>query len=153
LNECLMPSANWLRDDDIGGLRQLNDVFEYLEDNNLVDDAITEKELSVKIWKEIKQMFNDIEIQDEILREFIGNSIEYGLRFFTVIDVCFKIIAKCRKRQNVKDLLMDFDIAWNNYKELEKRNQSSTSYNTDYKFEKDGIGFDEVLKYCQEKLN
>jgi len=153
LNECLMPSANWLRDDDIGGLRQLNDVFEYLEDNNLVDDAITEKELSVKIWKEIKQMFNEIEIQDEILCEFIGNSIEYGLRFFTVIDVCFKIIAKCRKHQNVKGLLMDFDVAWDNYKELEKRNQSSTSYNTDYKFEKDGIGFDEVLKYCQENLN
>ena len=88
LNESTYPCKNWLRDDDIGGLRQLNEVFDYLEKNNLVEEAIAEKEHSLSIWKEMKELFKEINIPDFKLREFIGNSIEYGLQFFTIIDIC-----------------------------------------------------------------
>ena len=37
-------------------------------------------------------------------------------------------------------------------KELELKNQASSSYNLDYKFDKDGDGFDEDLKYCRANL-
>ena len=152
LNESIMPSANWLRDDDIGGLRQLNEVFDYLEKNNLVEEAIADKELSVKMWREIKELFAKIEIPQQELREFIGNSIEYGLCFFKVVEVCFKIMAKCRKNENTRELLREYDEVWSEYKGLEQKNQASTSYNLDYKFGKDGHGFDEDLKYCRANL-
>ena len=103
LNEIVMPSANWLRDDDIGGLRQLNTVFDYIEENNFVDDVLEEKKYSVKLWEEIKQIFETIKIPDNTLSEFIENSIEYGVRFFTIIDICMNIFAKCRKGENVKE--------------------------------------------------
>ena len=151
LNESNMPAANWLRDDDIGGLRQLNEVFDYLEKNNFVEEAIAEKEYSVNIWKEMKEHFKEIDIPDFTLSEFIENSIEYGLRFFTIVDVCMKIFAKCRKKENVKDLLQSYDEAWASYKELEKRNQASSSYNDDYKFG-NGLGLNETIEYCRKNL-
>ena len=152
LNEGIMPSANWLRDDDIGGLRQLSEVFKYLEKNNLVGESIADKELSVKLWYEIKDLFSKIQVPNEELQEFIANSIEYGLRFFKVIELCFKIMAKCRKHENVRELIEEYDDAWRKYKELELKNQASSSYNLDYKFDKDGHGFDEDLKYCRANL-
>ena len=39
-----MPCGNWIRDDRIAGLqRDLNKVFDYLEANNSVDDALRRK--------------------------------------------------------------------------------------------------------------
>lgn len=152
LDERIMPSANWLRDDDIGGLRQLSEVFDYLEENNLADEAIKDKELSVKIWKEIREEFSQITISDNELCKFIENSIEYGLRFFTVVDICFIIMAKCRKNENVKELVEKYDKAWEFYKKLETEEQSSSSYNDDYKFDKKGLGFNDTLEYCRENL-
>lgn len=151
LNESTYPCKNWLRDDDIGGLRQLNEVFDYLEKNNLVEEAIAEKEHSLSIWKEMKELFKEINIPDFKLREFIGNSIEYGLQFFTIIDICMKIFAKCRKKENVKELLCSYDEAWASYKTLEKRNQASSLYNDDYKFG-DGLGLNETIAYCRKNL-
>ena len=34
-------------------------MFEYLEENNLVEAAIADKELSVKLWGEIKELFEN----------------------------------------------------------------------------------------------
>ncbi len=38
---------------------------------------IYEKELSVRIWNEIRDKFDEIEIKNKALKEFISNSIEY----------------------------------------------------------------------------
>ena len=131
----------------------MNEVFDYLEEKHLVNEAIAEKQYSLKLWQEIKESFKEIDIPKAELRKFIENSIEYGLRFFKVIDVCIKIIAKCRKRENVKELLTDYDKVWEEYKELEAGEYASTSYNTDYRFSEKGFGFNETLEYCRKNLN
>ncbi len=153
LDESIMPSANWLRDDDIGGLCQLNEVFDHLEENHLVNEAIAEKQYSLKLWQEIKESFKEIDIPYSELREFIESSIEYGLRFFKVIDVCIKIMAKCRKKEKLKELLVDYDKVWEEYKALEMEEHASTSYDTDYRFSEKGFGFNETLEYCRKNLN
>lgn len=150
LDENSMPSANWIRDDQIAPLCRLNPVFEYLEKVDRVQVAIEEKENTVALWEEIKEKFNYIEIDDVKLKEFIENSIEYGLRFYTIIDIAFKIYAKCRKSENVKELLEKYDMAWKSYLELESRNQSASSYCGE-RFE--GIkGIDDTIKYCRQNL-
>ena len=88
---------------------------------------------------------------DNTLAEFIENSIEYGVRFFTIIDICMNIFAKCRKGENVKELLVAYDAAWKNFNELENRNQSSSLYMDDYKFG-DGLGLNETIEYCRTNL-
>lgn len=82
---------------------------------------IYEKELSVRIWNEIRDKFDEIEIKNKALKEFISNSIEYGLRFYSIINIVFRIYAKCRKNENAKDLLEKYDDAWTRYLELKKK--------------------------------
>lgn len=150
LDESAMPCANWLRDAQIAPLARMTTVFEYLEENNLVGEALDEKSLSVHIWEEIRDIFAEIEMIDTTLREFIENSIEYGLRLYSIINIAFQIYAKCRKRENVKELLKKYDEAWKSYLELENRNQASTSFSGE-RFE--GIrGIDETIEYCRENL-
>ena len=153
LKEQIMPSANWIRDNRIGGLRQLNEVFAYLEQNDLVGDALAEKELGLKLWKEIREDFREIQMPDLTLRAFIENSIEYAVRFYTIINISFRIFAKCRRNENVRELLAEYDNAWVSYKELELRPQASSSYCEEYIFSDNNLGLNETIAYCREHLS
>lgn len=153
LNESIMPCGNWIRDDRIGGLRQLNPVFDYLESNGLVQNAVDEKKKAVAIWNEIKNMFNEIEIENSQLREFIGDSIDYAIRFYTIISISFEIFAKCRKNENVAELLQKYDLAWESFRELEQRPQSATSYREEYILCEDNLGLNETIAYCRANLS
>ena len=54
--------------------------------------------------------------------------------------------------ENATELLSEFDAIWSEYKALENNNQAATSYNLDYKFSKEGHGFDADLEYCRKNL-
>lgn len=153
LNEEMLPCNNWMRDDRIGGLRQLGGVFDYLEQNGLVEDALAEKEKAVKVWEEIKEMFNVIQIPDKKLREFIANSIEYGLRLFSIVNISFKIFAKNRKNIPCGELLNEYDTAWEKYLELEQRPQASSSYKDSYYFAENCLGLNETIDLCRKQKN
>ena len=153
LNESLMPCANWIRDDRIAGLQcELSKVFDYLEKNDLVDAALEEKELSVKIWEEIKADFAKIEFADKDLRDFITCSIEYGLRFYRIINVSFHIFAKCCKNEHMPELLAEYDKAWADFDELLQDKNAATGYFDDYIFEEKHRGLGDTIKYCRENL-
>ena len=149
LNEEIMPSELWLRDDRMAGLRQLNVMFEYLEEHNLLQEAMVERKTAIELWKEIREDFKQIQMENHTLREFIENSIEYAIRFFTITNINFHIFAKCRKQESVKELLKEYDAAWAHFKELESRPQASTSYCEQYIFSPDNLGLDETIAYCR----
>lgn len=151
LNEEKPPCINWMRDDSIGGLRQLNKVFDYLEQNDLVEDALSEKEKAISIWKAIRERFEEIEISDGILREFISNSIEYALRLFSIVNISFKIFAEYRKGKSCEELLKKYDMAWEEYRELESRPQSSSSYKDSYYFAENCLGLNETIALCRNE--
>ncbi len=153
LNEDIMPCKNWIRDDDIGGLRQLNEVFDYLEEHNLVEDAICEKELSLKLWNEIKEEFKEVSLTDKKLRSFIETSIDYGITLYTIVYIAFKIFAKCRKSENVSELLKEYDKAWEDHINLTKKENTATPYHDYYTYSPDRLGLNETIKYCREKLS
>ena len=153
LNEEFMPCGLWVRDDRIGGLRQLNKVFRYLEEQDAVGEALKEKEYAVQLWKEIKEDFSKIEMDNVELRFFIQNSIEYAIRFYTILNISMQIFAKCRKKEGVKELLKQYDAAWKRYKELEARPQFSSSYKEEYIFSENNYGLNETIAYCRENLN
>lgn len=151
LNERRMPSL-WTRDDRIGGLRQLNKVFDYLEPNGLVEEALAEKELALTEWEEIAAGLNALHIPDPVLGEFIRNSGEYAVRLYRLLLCCFRIFAKCRKLQNVRELLLQYDRLWAEYKELEGFPQASSSYCDQYIFSPDNLGLNETIAYCRQHL-
>ena len=148
LNESLMPSL-WMRDDSTGGLRQLGTVFDYLEQNGLVAEALKEKEYALNLWKEIGVMFEVTDMPDKELKEFIANSIEYAVRLFSIVDISFKIFSKYRKHEPCGSLFKQYDCAWERYMELEKRPQASSAYTDKYYFAENGSGLSETIEMCR----
>lgn len=140
LNEEYMPCCNWMRDDRIGGLRHLEKVFDYLEENGLTDEALSEKEQSVSEWAEVKKIFESIQVSDDDLKEFISNSIEYGKRLFEVVNIAFKIFASYRKGRICSDLIEEYDEAWKNYIKVEELQQASSSYSDTYSYGETDVG-------------
>ena len=153
LNGEKMPSANWLRDDRIAGMHKaLNEVFDYLEENGLTEDAIKEKEYAVRLWKEIKKDFEKVAIPNAELKSFIVNSAEYAVRFFSVIAAAFKIFAKYRKKEDASDLICEYDKLWEQYRKMQEFPQSATLYHDDYLFEEKKRGLGDTISYCRENL-
>ena len=152
LEEKIMPSKLWMRDDRIAGLQRLDPMFAYLEENDLVGEAIAEKALAVSEWQWICDELDTIAFPDETMAQFIRNSAQYGLRLFTIAHLAFRIFAKCRRNENVKELLVSYDAAWESYRQLEKLPQASTSYSEEYIFCPDNLGLNETIAYCREHL-
>ena len=107
----------------------------------------------IALWKEIREDFREIQMPDLTLRAFIENSIEYAVRFYTIINISFHIFAKCRRNENVRELLAEYDNAWVSYKELELRPQASSSYCEEYIFSDNNLGLNETIAYCREHLS
>lgn len=153
LNGSLMPSANWLRDDRIAGLHKaLSLVFDYLEKNELVNEAIEEKEYAVRLWREIREEISKINIPNAQLKEFINDSAEYGVRFFSIINVAFNIFAKCRKKEDVSELIDKYDELWKIFRETQQFSQPSTLYYDDYLFEEKHRGLGDTIEFCRKNL-
>lgn len=150
LNEEIMPCNNWTRDDKLGGLRQLNDIFDYLDREGLTDEAIAEKEKSVKEWQEVKEMFAQIEMKDKELEAFIENSIEYGFKLYEIAYISFKMFAAYRAGKSCREILEEYDRAWAEYRELEKRPQASSLYDDTYYFSENNLGLNETVELCRK---
>lgn len=153
LNEKIMPTELWLRDDRMAGLRQLNVMFDYLEQHDLMQEAIEEREQAIKLWKDIRDDFKAIDFADYNLQEFIANSIEYAIRFFEIVRINFHIFYKCRRNEGMKDLLKEYDEAWVHFRELEQRPQASTCYCEEYIFSPNNLGLNETIDYCRKNLD
>jgi hypothetical protein len=140
LQESLLPTANWMRDDRLGGLDQLKEIFEYLFANNLFDEALKEKRETIELWREIREIFGKISFSNQSLRDFIGVSIEYGLNLFQVIYHGWRVMIEGFKGdklgtydlKELQDAIKSYDEAWNSYRALESSPYCSSLYHGRY---------------------
>jgi hypothetical protein len=140
LQESLLPTANWMRDDRLGGLDQLKEIFEFLYENNLFDEALREKQESIEIWQQIREKYKQISLADRELSEFIRVSIDYGLHLFTVIYYGWQVLSigfKSDKqgrldRQEISSALKAYDEAWERYRTVGQSPYSSSLYHAKY---------------------
>lgn len=86
LNESMMPTNIWMRDDRIGVLNQLQEVFGYLVEHGLVEEALNEKREAVTLWSSIRELSLALESGHHEMTGFIKISAEYGYRLFQVIS-------------------------------------------------------------------
>ncbi|HBG26278.1 MAG: hypothetical protein A2Y10_13360 [Planctomycetes bacterium GWF2_41_51] len=144
LNGIKLPTNLWMRDDvlsgliphdNLGGAGHLKPVFENLYENDLFGEVIKEKEESVKIWKQIQNLYNQMTISDSKLDDYLRISIEYGLRLFTAISFGWQILAEgyCSEKNNqwncakLNNLIEKYDNAWTDYKKLPKMSEQCAS--------------------------
>lgn len=121
-NRVSYPTNQWMRDDVLHGFERLGPVFDYLAGNGLIQEAFEEKEASIALWKEMRQLCDTF--SDDIepaLREEITTSVEYGLRLFSAITAAWKALLAGRQNPTdpvLADLIADFHEAWNHYQKL-----------------------------------
>ena len=140
LKQSIMPCANWMRDDKLGGLTQLGEVFGSLYQLGRLDAALAEKEEAVSIWKEVKQLCSDIHFPDTEIGEYVSVSIEYAIRLFTVIACGWKVMALGYQgdqtgsydKDEIQNAVRGYDEAWADYQRLAGTGQCASLYRNEY---------------------
>ena len=93
LKESVLPTANWMRDDRLGGRRQLRQVLAYLHQHKLMREALREKAQAICLWDEVKALADEIRWPDADRGEFVKVSAEYGRRLFQIIHQGWRAMA------------------------------------------------------------
>lgn len=81
----LLPTANWMRDDRLGGITQLRPVLRHLQQNKKLDAALAEKKEAVGLWRKIEQLAAEIAWPQPGLQQFARVSASYGQLLFSIV--------------------------------------------------------------------
>jgi len=118
----------WMRDDVIGGLKQLAGGFDSLKNSGKTHEALREKEESVRLWKEIVSLSEQVEHDDESLVRFIRVSCRYGLLLFSIVEKGWRIMADGNEGLPVSgEDRESFDQLWEEYRDLKAENPECPS--------------------------
>ena len=147
LRESVLPTANWMRDDRLGGRDQLALVLEYLDEHNLCEEAVQEKAEAVQLWDEMHDLAAAIQLekrgQSSIVpstlrtvpakgdcphfsREHVQVSVEYGRRLFQIVQHGWRVLVagyRGEKRgkydqAELRDAIACYDESWRQYRAL-----------------------------------
>ena len=135
LNESVLPTACWMRDDRLGGHEQLAEVLKYLYQNNLFAEALQEKREAVRLWERIAFLARQIEWRDRVTQQFAVISAEYGLKLFSAVAAGWRVLFAGRKPEDENELepaLAAFDAAWADYQAFTEQPGCPTPYTGNY---------------------
>ncbi len=126
LNEAVLPTACWMRDDRLGGCDQLAEVFDHLDKTNLCDEALTEKSEAVRLWERVAFLARQIEWRDHETAQFANLSAQYGLKLFRAIAAGWRVMMAGRvaakksalDETELESALAAYDAAWADYQSL-----------------------------------
>lgn len=146
LKHKIMPCGNWMRDDQLGGLNQLGEIFETLYKDGTLKDALCEKGKACKLWQEIKSIYKSIDFNGFKDSKYIETSIDYGIYLSEIVFSGWKVMVygfigdKENKYDTkvISDAIAEYDSAWNKYNNLKECIDCATLY-TD-RYYGDGIG-------------
>ena len=93
LNESVLPTACWMRDDRLGGRDQLKYVLHYLKRENRFEEALQEKAAAVELWERIKTIGGEIDWPNRETGDYVRISTEYGLLLFGIVHQGWRVLA------------------------------------------------------------
>ena len=146
LKHKIMPCGNWMRDDQLGGLNQLGEIFEKLYKDGTLSDALNEKAKAVELWSEVKRIYESIDFNGFKDSVYIGTSIDYAIILSEIVYNGWRVMVhgfigdKEEKydKSAISDAIEKYDDAWRRYKELSETDECATLYIDRYYG--DGIG-------------
>ena len=140
LNESVLPAGNWMRDDRLGGRRQLGLVFNYLHEHRLISAALEEKAEALKLWEEIESLADQIRWPDAAREEFVKVSAAYGRRLFEIVEKGWRLLAAgcagdrtgCYDLNEITDAVANYRKNWQSYCALASSPLCPSSYEGRY---------------------
>ncbi len=89
----LLPTANWMRDDRLGGREQLRPLLQHLWRQRQLDAALREKDEAVALWRCIECLSQDIAWPEARTGEFVKISATYGRVLFSIVRAGWRVLA------------------------------------------------------------
>ena len=135
LQEAVLPTALWMRDDRLGGHEQLAEVLDFLGQKNLFAAALAEKAEAVRLWERIAFLAQQIEWRDHATQQFATVSAQYGLKLFRAVAAGWRVLFAGKVSGNEAELesaLAAFDAAWADYESLAAQPGCPTLYTGKY---------------------
>ncbi|MCC5843707.1 MAG: hypothetical protein JJU05_05590 [Verrucomicrobia bacterium] len=84
----------WMRDDKLGGLDQLGDIFRQLEAAGMLEEAVEEKREAARIFAGLPALAASVMAADPAVTDTVRSSAEYGARLFALIAAGWEILAR-----------------------------------------------------------
>ena len=126
LMESLMPTGNWMRDDRLGGRKQLGEVLKFITEHDLTDEALKEKADAIVLWDQLCKLNKEIAWPAGPRWECVKTSAEYGRLLFNIVHQAWRVLiagyvgektGKLNKAE-LTDALTKYDAFWAEYREL-----------------------------------
>ncbi len=158
LEEKAYPCCNWIRDDCLGGLKQLMTAFDVLYANGDLFEALSEKGEGYELWQKVYKMSREIDWSNSDYGDFIISSCEYAMRLFSSVYCGWKVMTYgylndkgISNTNELKDAIKEFDNSWEKYSSISKNENMSTLYGTYYLDDDQGIGT--TVEEYRKKVN
>jgi hypothetical protein len=131
-----IPKANfnvwWLRDHFFSGIKTLEPFFNYLIENDKIEQVLAEKKEAVSIWKEIVQLASEIKMDNDENQNYLKVSANYGYIKYEIIEKAFTVMllgyygdkTGHYEKDRIKQAIAQYDILWNKWNELKNNNTS-----------------------------
>lgn len=140
LEESVLPTANWMRDDRLGGFGQLAEVLDYLHEHNLLKQALSEKQEAVRLWEQVAALARSIRWPSGPRWECVKTSAEYGRLLFGIIHQGWRIMAAGLAGDRsgrydtaeLSDAIARYDLLWRDYRTLGKSPYAASPYKGEY---------------------
>ncbi len=135
LDESVLPTACWMRDDRLGGGEQLDMVLETLASHGRLDDALAEKAEAVRIWEKIVEIANVIDWPPGENGEYVRVSSSYGLLLFRIVHHGWQVLIEGFRGKDpdaLAEAIRCYDEAWMDYRNLSSSPQCPSLYRGEY---------------------
>ncbi len=140
LDEAVLPTACWMRDDRLGGRDQLAIVLDTLAAHGEFNTALAEKLDAVALWKAAAALAAEIDWAHCADGEFVKTTVEYGRLLFSIVHQGWEImIAGYLEDQDnggngfdLTEMIARYDALWVEYRRLGEHPLCSTLYLGEY---------------------
>jgi len=140
LHESVLPTACWMRDDRLGGHKQLAEVLNFLQQHALSAAAVSEKNEAVRLWERVAFCARQIFWHDHATQQFVNLSAQYGVRLFRVVAAGWRVMVAghaieqqiATQEGELESALAAYDAAWSDYEALAALPGCPTLYSGNY---------------------
>lgn len=123
----------WMRDDRLGGLEQLGDIFRQLEEGENLDESLREKQEAARLFATLPDLAARIHAADPVITATLRTSAIYGARLFDLIACGWAILIRRWRRQPVTpEEIQDFQARHDAYLSVATLPQRASLYQLDY---------------------
>jgi hypothetical protein len=161
LQEAVLPTANWMRDDRLGGRFQLAPVLAWIIAHGRTAEVLAEKARAVALWQEIAQLAEAIRFPDAATGRFVAVSAHYGRLLFAIVEQGWRVLLAGAAGDRtgrydaaeIRAAAQRYHALWQEYRELAAEPLCATLYVPRYfnlpgQPELDGLG-ESVDHYLQ----